>query len=118
MILTLPLISQMLKKVDIDMKRLKLPRGWQKAFGNQMYDELEKAAPEGYKVGDVKEKWGMLDVFDWHGNDETDQIIKRYVELSKKTCIYCGKPATRTSLGWISPFCDRCGPEDDMYEPI
>ena len=80
-----------------------------------MYDELEQVAPSDYEIEDVKEKWGMLDIFDWHGNEKTDEVIHKYVELSKVTCVNCGKPATRRSTGWISPYCNDCGPEYEKF---
>ena len=36
------------------------------------------------------------------------QFIAKYEDLSYKTCISCGKPATKISKGWISPYCDDC----------
>lgn len=35
-------------------------------------------------------------------------IIEKYSEISYKTCINCGKSATKISTGWISPYCDNC----------
>lgn len=35
-------------------------------------------------------------------------IISKYEQLSARTCIKCGQPATKISLGWISPWCDNC----------
>lgn len=51
-------------------------------------------------------------------------IIRKYERLSKRTCINCGKPATKISTGWISPWCDDCAnnkyesyiPIEDFYE--
>ena len=45
-------------------------------------------------------------------------IIEKYERISRRTCIVCGKPATRITKGWISPFCDacciNCGPEKSV----
>lgn len=38
-----------------------------------------------------------------------NEIISKYEGISERICIKCGKPATRISLGWISPWCDDCG---------
>ena len=35
-------------------------------------------------------------------------IIDKYTQISYKTCVVCGKPATKMSTGWISPYCDDC----------
>lgn len=36
------------------------------------------------------------------------EIIRKYEELSYKTCIVCGEPAKWESKGWISPYCTDC----------
>ena len=36
------------------------------------------------------------------------KILPKYEELSERTCIKCGKPATKISQFWISPWCDFC----------
>lgn len=43
-----------------------------------------------------------------YGSSELYNIIDKYEELSWNTCIKCGKPATHTSKGWISPYCEDC----------
>ena len=40
-------------------------------------------------------------------------IINKYEDLSMRTCIQCGAPATRMTTGWISPYCDKCCPSLD-----
>lgn len=40
--------------------------------------------------------------------EEINKIIHKYENISERTCIRCGKPATKISLGWISPYCDEC----------
>jgi hypothetical protein len=35
-------------------------------------------------------------------------IIKKYTEISKNTCIVCGKAATHMTAGYIVPLCDSC----------
>ena len=35
-----------------------------------------------------------------------------------KTCIVCGKPATKMSTGWISPYCDDCVNPNRKYTKI
>ena len=34
--------------------------------------------------------------------------LDKYEELSFKTCIFCGEPATQMTTGWILPVCDSC----------
>lgn len=90
-----------------------MPGGWRTAFGEQMCQEVLDAISindwkEYYHVVSIKEKYGELV---WHGNFTSTQlmdVLEKYTKLSRHTCITCGKPATKISLGWIAPYCDRC----------
>lgn len=92
-----------------------MPDGWRKVFGEQMCEEIQnelnKLSEEDrlkYCILQIKEKYGYLR---WYSNwytDEIGKIIHKYEELSERTCIKCGAPATKISLGWISPWCDEC----------
>lgn len=96
-----------------------MPDGWRKAFGEQMCEEIYQAllknggkeAVNKYRIIQIKEKWGYLHWYDSNGNTEINKIIRKYEDISEKTCIRCGKPATKISLGWISPYCDDCADE-------
>ena len=59
---------------------------------------------------DVKEKYGMLDMIVTHlTKDETlDDLIAAYRRMSKSVCIKCGEVANFTSMGYISPWCEKC----------
>ena len=101
-----------------------MPDGWRKAFGEQMCEELRAALLQDgdldrYKVVQCKEKYGTLR---WYNNgtvvgSHVPDIEQKYERMSEHTCIVCGKPATRITLGWISPYCEDCCP-DERYEPI
>lgn len=95
-----------------------MPDGWRKAFGEQMCEEIQSVLEETkdkkfeYRVFQIKEKWGKLC---WYDNgapediyNKLQKIIKKYEDLSEKTCINCGAPAKWKSLGWIAPWCDKC----------
>ena len=92
-----------------------MPDGWQIAFGEQMCEEIRDALIEDgdldrYRVSQIKEKYGSLR---WYDNgvrvgSRVHDIVRKYEFMSAGTCIVCGKPATRITLGWISPFCDDC----------
>lgn len=93
-----------------------MPDGWRKAFGanmmNELKQELEKQGLlDSYVIQQIKEKYGTLRWYDYGGTKKTDKIIDKYEKLSARTCIKCGKPATRVTTGWISPYCDDCCPE-------
>ena len=105
-----------------------IPDGWMKSFIPQFKDELFEslgAFADEIMFYQIKEKFGVLTVY-WNFPDKeyyTDKdfndieelvpivqgIIKKYTEISKNTCIVCGKTATHmTDYGWIVPLCDNC----------
>lgn len=92
------------------------PEGWAKLCEDlcaEIKPLLERVGYEKeYSLCQVKEKYGGLR---WYDNGVPDEIwneynaiIRKYEELSARTCCVCGAPATKISTGWISPFCDRC----------
>lgn len=105
-----------------------LPVGWVKSFISQMKNELfELLGPyaEDFQVLQIKEKWGELRMYwhfpdqDYYTNEDYDYLeelepkirglIDKYVEISKKTCVVCGEPATyTTNFGYITPYCGNC----------
>lgn len=106
-----------------------MPEGWYKAFGEQMCLEIEKALREvsdkdyddgwAYEVFQIKEKYGELRWYDSGAPEPADskitEIIEKYQNLSRHTCIECGAPAEWRSLGpgkgrssGFIPLCDKC----------
>lgn len=94
-----------------------MPEGWRKAFGKEMCEEIRQVLIKGnylnkYRVVQVKEKYCGLRWYDEGAPSsiyrELQDIINKYEEISERTCIWCGRPATKISLGWISPWCDEC----------
>ncbi len=93
-----------------------MPKGWRIAFGEQLCDELktelDKAGlTDKYHIIQIKEKYGSLRWYDAGNTAKGHEIIRKYETLSETICIRCGKPATRITTGWISPYCDDCLPE-------
>lgn len=89
-----------------------LPKGWRKAFGLKICEELRKVIKDynlkDYTIDQVKEKFGGLCWYDDGGNDETYKIIIKYEELSYKICQQCGKPAEYMTKHWIGYYCEKC----------
>ncbi len=90
-----------------------MPEGWRKAFGEQMCEEIMNALVEEdyvdkYVILQIKEKFGSAR---WYSNgapQKVHDIVHKYELISERTCIRCGKPATKISMGWICPWCDDC----------
>lgn len=90
-----------------------MPDGWRKAFGERLCEELKAelvkaGALDDYRIVQIKEKFGTLRWYDSGNTEAGYKIISKYESLSARTCICCGKPATRIATGWISPYCDDC----------
>lgn len=88
--------------------------GWRKAFGIQMCKEIRAALLSHgwsylfkYRITQIKEKFGELRWYDEFSTQDVQDIINKYEDISRHTCIVCGKPATKISKGWICPFCDE-----------
>ena len=104
-----------------------MPNGWRKAFGLQMCEEIKQALLEEggeqllneYRIDQIKEKFGYLRWYDNWTTKKVQEVIRKYEDLSARTCINCGKPATKISRGWICPWCDDCASEKlEDYTPI
>ena len=94
-----------------------MPDGWRKAFGTDMCEDIRRVLVKAnylynYRVCQVKEKFGGLRWYDYGVPSsiykELCNVIDKYEELSYRICIRCGRPATKISQDWISPFCDEC----------
>ena len=90
-----------------------MPKGWRKAFGDLMLEDIDKALIKAgikdvYCVEQIKEKYGELRWYDYPYPPELDKIISKYAYLSGYTCILCGKPGKMLKHGWISPYCKSC----------
>lgn len=88
-----------------------IPEGWRKAFGKELCNEIrsclikEKKLFTGMRITQIKEKYGTLRIGGFYSRG-ISEILNKYSELSEKTCIICGKPATYISQGYICPYCD------------
>ena len=90
-----------------------MPEGWRIAFGEQLCAELMQELErydcvDDFRIVQLKEKFGMLRLYTNFSTDGIDDVIDKYTEISKRTCIRCGKPATHITCGWIEPWCEDC----------
>ncbi len=93
-----------------------MPVGWKKTLGiplcEELREELIKIDPSllnTYRVVQVKEKYGTLRWYDTGYYGRMDDILTKYEDISKYTCLVCGKINVPVfDDGWISPFCPEC----------
>jgi len=98
-----------------------MPIGWQNAFGMDLCIDVENALKKDdlYDTAcvlQVKEKFGSLAIYITPTSEAVDAVLNKYARLSKRTCIRCGAPATRVTLGWITPVCDECIAKDKRIQ--
>lgn len=105
-----------------------IPKGWMNTFIPQLKDELFNALgsyADEIMFYQTKEKFGELVMYwnfpdkDYYTDDNyndldelyptVQSIVMKYKNISKNTCILCGKSATHmTDWGYIAPLCDVC----------
>lgn len=90
-----------------------MPKGWRKCFGISICKEIKASLKrhnclKEYRITQIKEKFGGLRWYNAAAPEEVYKIIQKYEYISEKTCIVCGRPATKISTGYISPYCDDC----------
>lgn len=90
-----------------------IPKGWRIAFGKQLSEDLRKQLKKDkqlhtFRFSQIKEKWGKLCLYNFGCSEECWKIIYKYEDLSKKYCIYCGKPVTHKTTGYVLYLCKDC----------
>ena len=104
-------------KEEIKEELLFIPKGWVKAFGDKMVDELidmlkEYDVLDDYIVMQSKEKWGALEWYDWGIPEEIADRHHawkcKYRQLSKITCAVCGEQNVALHKEYMLPLCTKC----------
>lgn len=100
-------------ELDNDCWVEEVPCGWRdialEAF--KKIDEVLKKKPEEratYQLVQVKEKWGMLRIYDNSSNDEIQDLLLELENESWLHCIDCGAKSEWQTTGWICPYCTGC----------
>lgn len=90
-----------------------LPRGWLRAFGVQMCDEIQillkkHDMDKTAYIEQAKEKYGGMRIY-MAAPHEVQEVIDIYSAISENVCCMCGKPhVPMLNLSWISPYCKSC----------
>lgn len=100
-----------------------MPVGWRKRFGVQMCKELKRAIlhsggreyMRGFRIEQIKEKYGELCVYVNRTTDEVARVISKYEFISRLVCVGCGEDAVKETAGYISPYCEKCLPKDSEW---
>ena len=86
--------------------------GWQDLF-LKMCEEIREPLIKAdylddFRFSQLKEKYGVMRCYCFGAPKEVHDIINKYEQESKRTCIQCGRNAAKISTGWISPYCLSC----------
>lgn len=100
-----------------------MPTGWRKRFGIQMCKELKQAIKKSpdknymksFRIVQIKEKFGDLRFYVNLHSPEVTRVINKYEYISQYVCINCGDDAVKSTLGWISPYCEKCLPKNSRW---
>ena len=91
-----------------------MDRGWRKAFGERMCEEIRNALIEDdyleeYRVAQIKEKYGELRWYDFSAPKSVRDIIEKYSYISRFICMDCGSIYGKDFFdGWIYTLCEDC----------
>lgn len=93
-----------------------MPTGWGWAFGDELMEEIDKALKasklKDFMITQVKEKYGELRIYTSAVPQTIYDIIEKYTEISRHTCVKCGAPAKMYDNGWMCPYCEKHIPEN------
>ena len=99
-----------------------MPPGWRAAFGEQMCAEIHqelmtwpREQRKKFRITDIKEKWAHLCFYTNLISPGLMEITNKYTNLSKTTCIHCGKSARWITRGWYMPYCQECAEEQMQH---
>ena len=67
-----------------------------------------KLNPLGVVASQVKEKYGTLRFYVYHGTDEAFDLIDEAEDKSATICELCGEPGKLYSEGWCVTRCKEC----------
>ena len=90
--------------------------GWRKCFGLQLCKEIKESLLDtggrkmlhAFRIVDIKEKYGTLNISVRNSTDEVNKILIKYEYISEHTCINCGHIAKGATTFYVVPLCEKC----------
>jgi hypothetical protein len=88
-------------------------RGWWPLL-HELFGKLEQLElPEGFRIEQLKEKFGLLDIHVNAYSDAVYQLIREAMAKARTTCEYCGAPGALGGRYWVKTLCENCEKERD-----
>lgn len=88
-------------------------KGWHPLLWALCEELAGMGLPEGFRVVQVKEKFGGLRFYVSGATREIRDVIDRAEACSYTVCERCGEPGTvRSNRSWILTLCDACAEGD------
>lgn len=86
--------------------------GWNKLICDCIQELIDAGWDK--EIAQIKEKFGGLRFYPGGCTDKQWEIIRKYEELSYKTCESCGstEDVTTEGPGWIQSLCKNCRNEE------
>lgn len=91
-----------------------MPRGWRKRLGLKLCAALKKRlikenALDRFAIEDIKEEYGAMKVYTYGSTRSIERLlIPSYEKMTERICCVCGENATKVSIVWTVPLCDKC----------
>jgi len=84
--------------------------GWFSIINDLCNRIKDLGIPKGFRVAQVKQKFGQLCFYVDNSNKEIDKAIEYAERLADRTCEECGSldDVTTNSKGWIDTLCYSC----------
>jgi len=81
---------------------------------HELFECIERLdLPDGFRIDQVKEKFGELVVRASVHDDAAEKLIDEATLGSRSTCEYCGAPGTLRGRFWVKTLCENCEKERD-----
>lgn len=94
----------------IELFGLEIRKGWLPLV-EPIIDRVQelKEAGSDVKILQIKEKWGVLQIYLLNAPEELLKLARDAQEKSTRICEECGAPATQAEVnGWIYTRCSDC----------
>jgi hypothetical protein len=84
--------------------------GWSKLiykWAKEVDNILSQKEKEDLYIFQIKEKFGVLNIYTSSLNEKVEEITGKYAGLSRKTCEFCGEEGKIRNKGHLQVLCEK-----------